>query len=167
LPSTNAPAGGRAGVAQIAAERAGVLDLHAADLARGRLQPVEQRRQAGLDHIRPGGRGAEAPAGLVLGDAAQARDGGEVEQILVGRKRDTRRVMVGTARQRHARRSRHGGQRLGQARRTQIAPHSFSPRAARAAQIVRVHTISPRPSRCQSARFRDGGAGLPAPPASP
>ena len=52
--------GRRRGVAEIAGDRAAVLDLHAADFARGQLQAVEQRRQVGRDQLAPGGECADA-----------------------------------------------------------------------------------------------------------
>src|SRR5205823_10727313 len=54
--------GGGRGIAEIAGERAGILDLPAADLARRLLQPVEQRRQWRVEKLAPGRRGAEPPA---------------------------------------------------------------------------------------------------------
>ena len=52
--------GRRRGVAQVAGDGAGVLDLHAADFARRLLQRVEERRQVGAQHVGPGGGGAES-----------------------------------------------------------------------------------------------------------
>ena len=72
--------GRRRGVAEVAGDRAGVLDLHAADLARRRLERGEERRQVGADDVGPGRRRADRPAAIVAADAAQAGDRGDVEQ---------------------------------------------------------------------------------------
>jgi hypothetical protein len=72
--------GGRRCVAEIAGDRACVLDLHAADLARRRLERSEERRQVGADDVGPGRGRADRPAALVAVDAAQAGDRGDVEQ---------------------------------------------------------------------------------------
>jgi hypothetical protein len=58
--------GRRRGVADIARDRPGVLDLTAADLARRLLQPIEHRRQVAFDQFAPGGGGAQPPAGGCL-----------------------------------------------------------------------------------------------------
>ncbi len=66
------------GVAQVAGDRAGVLDLHGTHFARRGLQAVECRRERGADDVGPGGGGADAPAAGSGGDAAQALDAGDV-----------------------------------------------------------------------------------------
>ena len=97
---------GRRGGADVAGERAAVLDLHAADLARGELQAVEQRRQLGADEVGPGGERADAPCRRLLGDAAQAGHGGDVEDVAVPHvapagARRLGRIDIGAARQHH------------------------------------------------------------------
>ena len=87
--------GRRRGVAQVAAYRAGVLHLDAADLPRRPHQPIEPRRQTGLDNVGPCGERADADVIAALLDAAQVADGRNVEDVFIGRPPDPRRVVVG------------------------------------------------------------------------
>ena len=115
------------------AKRAGVLDLPAADLARGLLQAVEQRRQIGLQQLAPGRGGAQPPARRAGRDAAQNVDAADIEHVLVDRPADPRRVEVGAAGQHGVRLSRRPcqcAQRLFKAAWTKVDTH-----------IVRVRTM--------------------------
>jgi hypothetical protein len=89
--------GGRRGVAQIARHGAGVLDLHRADLARRRLQPVEGRRQVGADDVGPARARTDRPAAVVAGDTAQRVEPANVEDVVADRPRALRRVEIGAA----------------------------------------------------------------------
>ena len=90
--------GRRRGVAQIAGDRAGILDLAATDLACRLLQAVEQGRQVGFDQLAPGRRRAQPPADCALGrDAAQSGDAADIEHVLVDRPADPRRIEIGAA----------------------------------------------------------------------
>ena len=91
--------GRRRGVAEVAGQGSGVLDLPAADLARGLLQAVEQGRQIGLDQLAPGRGGAQPPAPGRRGNAAQFGDGADVENVFVDRPADPGRIEIGAARQ--------------------------------------------------------------------
>src|SRR5215207_8282948 len=73
----------RRGGAQVADERAAVLDLLSADLSGCRHKSVEERRQAGADHVGPGHECADAPVRVHLLDAPEAWDGSDVEHVLV------------------------------------------------------------------------------------
>ena len=84
--------GRRRGVAEIAGERAGILDLPAADFTGGLLQAIEQGRQVGLYELAPGRGGAQPPARIVDCDAAQGGDAADVEHVLVDRPADPRRI---------------------------------------------------------------------------
>ena len=123
------------------AERAGVLDLAAADLARGLLQAVEQRRQVGLEQLAPGRGGAQPPARRAGRDAAQNVDAADIEHVLVDRPADPRRVEVGAAGQHRVRPSQRA-QRLFKAAWTKVDTH-----------IVRVRTMPQAP--CESNRSAD------------
>ena len=46
---------------EVAADRPGVLDLHPADRSGGQLQPVEEGRQVGREHIGPGRQRGDPP----------------------------------------------------------------------------------------------------------
>ena len=74
---------GRRGGAEIAGERRAVLNLRTADLPGCRHKSIEQRRQAGADHVRPGHECADAPVPVHLLDAPEAWDGSDVEHVLV------------------------------------------------------------------------------------
>ena len=93
--------GRRRGVADVARDRAGILDLAAADLARRLLQPVEQGRQAGFDQFAPGRRGAQAPAVGGFGNAAKGRNCPDVENVFGDGPSDAGRIEVGPARKHH------------------------------------------------------------------
>ena len=74
--------GRRRGVADIAGERAGVLDLAAADLARRLLQPVEAAAAARRAiSSAPGDAGADAEAVAGLLDVAERGQAGDVEDV--------------------------------------------------------------------------------------
>jgi hypothetical protein len=90
--------GRRRGIADVAGDGAGVLDLHAADLACRRLESVEERRKVGAQDVGPGRRRADVPAAIVVAaDAAQAADPGDVEHRRGQWPADVRRIDVGTA----------------------------------------------------------------------
>ena len=89
--------GGRRGVAEIACDRSGVLDLHRADLAAGGLKRGESGRQAGADDVGPGRPPADADRVRRDGDAAQGSDGGEIDDPPGQRPVDKRRVKIGAA----------------------------------------------------------------------
>ena len=131
---------GRRGVAEIAGQRAGVLDLAAADLARGLLQAVEQRRQVGFDQLAPARGGTQPPASGGRRDPAQKIDGSDVEDVFVDRTADPSRIEVGAAGQ-HRVRPREGRQCLFQARRTDVFTH-----------IVRVRTMAREAERVKRLR---------------
>ena len=75
----------RRGGAGIADDRAAVLHLEPADLARGVLQAVEERRQVGADQVGPGGQRADADVVAPVLDAAQLGQARDVEHVLVDR----------------------------------------------------------------------------------
>ena len=77
--------------------RAGVLDLHAADLARGLAQAGQHRREIAADEIAPAGEGTEPPVPVLATQAAQRLEAGDVEHVEVGRAADQGRVDVGAA----------------------------------------------------------------------
>jgi hypothetical protein len=91
--------GGGAGVAQVADQRAPVLDLHAAHLPRRRAQPVERRRQIGRDQVGPGGAAGDEPAVRPRRDPAQPVQRRDVENVLVRRRPEACRKMVGATRE--------------------------------------------------------------------
>jgi hypothetical protein len=128
--------GRRRGVADIAGERAGVLDLAAADLAGGLLQAVEQGRQIGLQKLAPGRRGAQPPARRAGRNAAQNVDSADIEHVFVDRPADPRRVEIGAAGENGVR-PRQCAQRLFKAAWTKVDTH-----------IVRVRTMPQAP--CES-----------------
>ena len=88
---------GRRGRAQIAADRAACLYLHAADLARGGLQPVIGRRQVGAKDVGPACRGPETAPALDGRDAAQLFKAGDVEKRAVEGRGLVERIDVGAA----------------------------------------------------------------------
>ena len=91
------PVGRRRGVAEIAGDRPGVLDLRAADLAGGELQGLEQRRQIGRDQLAPGGAGADPPSVRTFLDAPEPVDRAEIEDVVAERPADPGRIEIGAA----------------------------------------------------------------------
>src|SRR3546814_11392419 len=67
----------------MAGQRAGVLDLHPADLARRLLQGGEGRRQRPAQQVAPGCERADAKAVIAFVDGALARESRYVEDIVV------------------------------------------------------------------------------------
>ena len=108
-PVGGAVGGGR-GVAQIAPEGGGVLDLAAADGAGSGAQTRGPGGQRGGHEVAPGGKGTQTPAVSVLGDGPQRLDRGEVEDVLVDRTPDLGRVEVGATSQEAPRALGHGCQ---------------------------------------------------------
>ncbi len=97
--------GGRRGVAEIARERAAVLDLDAADLPGGLAQSVEGGRQRRRDHVAPGGERADPYAFRGRPDPAQRVEAGQIEDrprrgLEPGLTRGRGRIEVGRASQR-------------------------------------------------------------------
>src|SRR6185437_1036995 len=87
----------RRGVADIAGERAGVLDLDAADLARRQLETGEPGRQVGGDELAPAQSRADAVTSVVLAYAAQGGERGDVENVLGEWLADPGGVEIGAA----------------------------------------------------------------------
>ena len=91
----------RRGVAQVAADGAAILDLPPADLARGRLQAIELRRQRRLGDRGPAGQRADAELRHLLADAAQLAQRGQIEDAgdvpVIERLADPGRIEIGAA----------------------------------------------------------------------
>ena len=77
--------GGRRGVAEIAGDRAAILDLDGADVARRDLQRVESRRQIGPRDIAPRRRRADAHGVAFEAHAAQRGYIGDVDVVALQR----------------------------------------------------------------------------------
>ena len=88
---------GRRGRAQIAADGAAGLNLHAADLAGGGLQPVIGGGQIRAQDVGPAGGGAEPAPALDSRDAAQLVEAGDVEKRPVEGRCLVKRVDIGAA----------------------------------------------------------------------
>ena len=127
-----APAGGntvasRRGGADIADQRAAVLDLRAADLARRELEAVKQRRQRAPRQLGPGGERADARSDSFVGDAAQVLEA-LMSSTSCGACRPSRRAPLWQdkhrcRRQKSSRLPRRGCQRLVQSRGSEIGGH--------------------------------------------
>src|SRR5947209_5133153 len=75
--------GGGGGVAEIADQGRRILHLAAADLPRRQGKAAQPARQRAVDEGAPAHPGADAEMLAVLADAAQRRDAGDVDDMLV------------------------------------------------------------------------------------
>ena len=87
----------RRGRAQIAANSAAGLDLHAADLAGGSLQPAIGWWQVCAQDIGPAGGSAEPAPAIDSGNAAQLVETGDVQKRPIERWRLVKRIDIGAA----------------------------------------------------------------------
>ena len=86
--------GGRGSVADVADDRAGVLHLHPADLARCSSQAIEARGQVGAQQVGPGDQRPDRPAITLVRDVPQAGQRCDVEHVVVERLSHAGRIEV-------------------------------------------------------------------------
>jgi hypothetical protein len=114
-------------IADIAADRAGVLHLRPADPSRRRLQPVEGGRQFDAVQVRPSRQRADTPMIACVGDAGQVGNRGNVQNIVVKRQPDARGIIIGAARQQDAGARCQRIERVFYGLRAQITAHGRTP----------------------------------------